>query len=59
MREGVIKTLLELKPTSICIGLLNRDEIAYLIGLNITGELKHILFLDCDSVECWIECVWS
>lgn len=59
MRVQVLKELMEKKPEYICIGLLNEDEIKFLIFLNTLGIIKHILFLECDAIECYIHAIWN
>ena len=54
-----IKIIMFNKPKSLCYGLLTEDEVSFLLALNRIGIIKHLLFLDCDPVECFIRLIWS
>ncbi len=55
----VLNQIMDTTPEYLCIGLLNEDEIMFLLFLNGLGIIKHMLFLDCDAIECYIHCIWN
>ncbi len=59
MRMQIINEIMEKKPEYLCIGLLDEDEIRFLLLLNELGIIKHILFLECDPIECYIHAIWK
>jgi len=58
LRMQVLKEIMEKKPEYLCIGLLEHDEIMMLLTMNQLGIIKHMLFLECDAVECYIHVIW-
>lgn len=54
-----IKIIITNKPTHLCYGLLTENEVSFLLALNRIGIIKHLLFLDCDPVECYIHLIWN
>ncbi len=54
----VLAEIMEKKREYLCIGLLNEVEIRFLLFLNALGIIKHMLFLECDAIECYIHVVW-
>lgn len=59
LRMQILKQIMDTTPEYVCIGLVTEDEIRFLLFLNGLGIIKHMLFLDCDVVECYIHLVWS
>lgn len=47
------------KSKYLCYGLLTEENVSFLLALNRIGIIKHLLFLNCDPVECWIELIWD
>ena len=58
-RPMFLRQIMTKKPSHLCVGFVSKEEMAYLVFLLHRGEISHLLFLDCDPVECWIEIVWS
>ena len=54
-----LKRILLTNPHYICVGLITKALMESLIILQLSGIIKHILFYDCDPVECYIEIEWS
>ncbi len=59
MKYNVSNMILRRKSKYLCYGLLTEENISFLLALNRLGIIKHLLFLDCDPVECWVHCVWK
>lgn len=55
----IFKRMLLTNPKFICIGLVTKAFMESLIILQLAGLIKHLLFCECDGVECYIEIIWS
>lgn len=53
-----INIIITRKPEHLCYGLLTESDVSFLLALNRLGIIKHLLFLDCDPVECFVHVVW-
>lgn len=54
-----LKRILLTNPHYICVGLVSKALMESLIILQLSGIIKHILFYDCDPIECYIVIEWS
>ena len=55
----ILKHALLTNPKYICIGFISKSFMESLITLQLAGVIKHLLFYDCDPVECYILIEWS
>ncbi len=59
MMYNIYHMIMRRKSEYLCYGLLTESDVSFLLALNRIGIIKHLLFLDCDAVECWIHLIWS